>query len=767
MVRRIKALIQGRVQGVGFRPTVYRYANSLGLTGQVRNTSTGVVIEVQGESERVDQFFHQLRKVPPPQARIENILQENLPPVPFSSFTIVPSESAGESTPGFPPDLGMCPECQAEITSPDNRRYRYAFTNCTNCGPRFTIIRSLPYDRPLTSMSGFQPCPRCSEEYHDPSDRRFEAQPNACPACGPRLTLRDVAGQLVPGDPIAECRRLLSAGAIVAVKGLGGYHLACSAAQTEALAKLRTRKNRSAKPLAVMFINLNQLESHCLVSPAARRELSLPSRPIVVCPLLPSSSLPRQLSPDTLDLGVMLPYTPLHYLLLLEISPLVMTSGNRAEEPIVKDETELDRILGPIADYALLHDRPIVRACDDSVRKTTSLGTLTLRRSRGYVPDPWLLPLEGPSVLACGGDLKNTFALTRGRHAWLSQHIGDLSEYAAYSAYQEQITDWQRLLAIKPQCVAHDMHPEYHSTRHAQTLGACQLPVQHHHAHIAAVMAEHGLEGTVIGVACDGSGYGPDHTIWGGEFLIATYREYSRAGQLKSYRLPGGEQGILHPARMGLSCLWAEFGPECEKHLHGLFPSLSPDARAALLQLLRSDYPWPQTSSTGRLFDAVAAFLGIDEPITYEGQAAVRLQTLAGREDGLPYPFLIDKIAGRRRLSFASMFAELLSALRRGEPRPRLAARFHRTLAAAIARVCAEIGEENRLDRVVLGGGVFQNELLLAMVREELARFKLQVFHPQQIPANDGGLALGQAAVAVATLADPSRPENAGIAPCA
>lgn len=767
MVQRIKAYVRGRVQGVGFRPTVYRYARSFGLSGNVYNTAAGVVIEVQGETEKVNQFFNRLLDVPPPQARIEHIHREILPTTPLAPFSISPSDPAGVIVPGFPPDLGSCEDCLRDITSPTNRRYRYPFANCTNCGPRFTIIQALPYDRQFTTMSGFAQCSRCGAEFADPHDRRFEAQPNACPDCGPRLALRDIAGRFIPGDPIRECARLLAKGAIVAVKGLGGFHLVCDAANTEVIALLRARKNRPAKPLAVMFSRLAQAETHCQLSPAARKALAAPSQPIVICRRRPSSSLPALLAPDTHDLGIMLPYTPLHYLLLSEINPLVMTSGNRSEEPIVHDERALNRILGPIADFALVHDRPIVRACDDSVLKITGRGAVMLRRARGYVPDPCVLPIAGPSVLACGGDLKNTFCLTRSRHAWLSQHLGDLSEYTAFMNYQNQLLDWQRLLGIEPQVVAHDLHPDYHSTRFARTLGHVHVPVQHHHAHIAACMAEHGLNGTVIGVAFDGSGYGPDHTVWGGEFLIATYRDFIRAGHLKAYPLPGSEQAILHPARMGLSYLFAEFGKDWESRAAALLPSLPPAERGRLAQMLQSPHPLPQTSSAGRLFDAVSAWLGFDERISYEGQAAVHLQTLAGREDGPPYPFLIERPEGRLILSFAPMFAELLADLRRRSSRPRIAARFHRTVAVAIARVCSQIGSAHHVDRVALGGGVFQNDLLLAMVCEELNRVGLQVYFPVAIPPNDGGLALGQAAVALAALADPARKQQPESEQCA
>ncbi|MEW6515848.1 MAG: carbamoyltransferase HypF [candidate division FCPU426 bacterium] len=767
MIQRIKAKITGRVQGVGFRPTIFRYANFMGLLGGVKNTSAGVEVEVQGENAIVERFFMKIKESPPPQARIDHITFEELPVTNMPPFSINQSLPSAEPSLVFPPDLALCDQCRVEIETPSNRRYRYEFTNCTNCGPRFTIIRDLPYDRAFTSMSVFSQCQECESEYSDPMDRRFDAQPNACPNCGPKLVLVDASGNVQNGDPLLESARLLAAGAIVAIKGLGGYHLACDALKPEVIAQLRTRKNRPHKPLAVMFASIDQIESNCQVTENIRRELSLPSLPIVICRRLPASLLPDLLSPDTPDVGVMLPYTPLHHLLLAEISPLVMTSGNFSEEPIVRDETELKRILGPVADYALCHNRPILRTCDDSVIKTSDFGNVVIRRARGYVPDVCQLPLDGPSILACGGDLKNTFCLTRGRQAWVSQHLGNISDYASFLAYQHQVTDWKSLLEINPRYLAYDMHPDYHSSRWAQTLGQTGLPVQHHHAHIAAVMAEHGLQEKVIGVAWDGSGYGLDQTLWGGEFLIASYHGFLRAGHLKPLPLPGGEQAILHPARMAVSYLFDLLGSDWGTQVHNSLPSLTSYEKEHLTALLQSAYPFPVTSSAGRLFDAVAALLGFDHTLTYEGQAAVRLQALAEQSEKSLYSFEISQNGKSRILDFKPMLHELLRDLKTHDDRARMAMRFHRTLAGAISRMCVILAAEHHLDRVVLSGGVFQNDLLLGLVRTELVQNGLQVFHPRLFPANDGGLSLGQAVIALAAIANPATTHPQRTVPCA
>ncbi len=811
MNKRVKIEIQGRVQGVGFRPTVWRHATGLGLSGFVRNTPAGVVIEAQGETAAVDRFLAMLQAEPPRQARIESMQVSALPAKDTSApFEIQASGRSGDLRAGMPPDLATCAECRAELFDPANRRHRYPFLNCTNCGPRFTIIRELPYDRERTSMASFALCPECRKEYLDPANRRFDAQPNACPACGPRVRLigsrsrrrttddrrwTEISGgtanekgerfaetPLQPEAAIGEAVRLLKAGGILAIKGLGGYHLACDAASDAAVAKLRARKGRPHKPLAVMFAALDEIRRHAEVSDAEAAELTGCAAPIVILRRKAGSSLSRLISPDTADLGAFLPYSPLHHLLLAGISPLVMTSGNRAEEPIAMDEEQLTGILGPIADAALVHNRPILRRCDDSVLKVIAGRRLLLRRSRGLAPDAIRLPLEGPPVLACGADLKNAICLTRGNEAFLSQHIGDLEDYAAFRFFRETIADLAGLLKVQPALIAHDLHPDYHATRFAVSPdagGGRRVAVQHHHAHIAACLAEHRLTEPAIGVALDGTGYGPDGTIWGGEFLVADLKAYRRVGHFKPYRLPGGEEAIRRPERMAFSLLLAEGMADAVD----LLPALDAGQRNALAAMLEQKLNSPLTSSAGRLFDAVAALLGAGDAISYEARGTIRLQTMADGAAAEPYPFAITQgsestpldgagsatggtfaalraqptplhgdpapAAGCLVLSFGTMLRPLAAGLREGVSRPVLAGRFHATVAAGVTAMCRQIRETEGLDRAALSGGVFQNELLLGQVTKRLQREGFRVYSHRLAPPNDACLALGQAAVAL------------------
>ncbi len=745
--------MSGRVQGVGFRPTVWRYASDSGLSGFVKNDPSGVIIEAEGDEAKIAAFFDRLKNAPPEQARIERIEVKEIPSAGANGFKIISSRRSGDLLVGMPPDLATCDDCLKEILDPDNRRYRYPFTNCTNCGPRFTIIRELPYDRPYTSMKSFEMCADCSGEYHDPADRRFDAQPNACPVCGPSLYLVDAAGNEAPGDPIPEAGRLLKEGKILAVKGLGGYHLCCDAASDGAVRLLRDRKNRPAKSLAVMFTSLEEINKHCEVNESEKAELLSTARPIVVLARRDASQVSALVSPDTRDVGAFLPYTPLHHLLLSEVSPLVMTSGNIAEEPIAKDRRELDRILGRIADYALVHNRPIARRCDDSVLKVVRGRRLPFRRSRGMVPDHIELPLDGPPVLACGAELKSTFCVTRGRQAFLSQHIGDLVEYAAYRFYCESIDDMTRLLKITPGIIACDMHPDYLSTRYALKSGIeNRIAVQHHHAHIASCMVEHGLNEKVIGVALDGTGYGPDGTVWGGEFLVCDLRDFRRLAHFKQYPLPGGDEAVRHPVRMALSYLVSE--PETnEKELTDkLLPDLPGTERDILVKMIKEGIRSPLTSSAGRLFDAVSALLGVCTTITYEGQAAIRLQTLAGRGVSSHYGFKIDDHGDVSVISFAPMIREIIEDMKAGGKKPRISAMFHNTVAEAVAGTCALLRDREGISRAVLSGGVFQNDLLLSLATNALQKRGFEVYTHTLVPPNDGGIALGQAAVALARL---------------
>ena len=754
-MERVRLVVSGRVQGVGFRPTVYRHAVEAGLTGFVRNSTAGVEVEVQGIGPMIEVFLARLKTRCPRQARMDTLHAEHLPVRPDEQgFQIMPSERSGDLVVGFPPDLAACGDCVREVLDPSDRRHGYPFTNCTNCGPRFTIVSSLPYDRARTSMAAFSLCERCHKEYTDPSDRRFDAQPNACPACGPRLSILGADGQVLPVEsPLLEAVRLLKEGRIGAVKGLGGYHLCCLARSDEAVRRLRERKGRRDKPFAVMFADADEVTRYCEATPAEVLEMLDVAAPVVVVARHAGTELSSFVAPDTRDVGAFLPYTPLHHLLLKKVSPLVMTSGNVSEEPITHAEAELSRILGKIADFALVHNRPILRRCDDSVVRLVRGEKMVLRRSRGWVPAPISLSRGGPPVLAMGAELKNTFCLTRGAQAFLSQHIGDLTEHPSLAFYEEAISDLCALLGVEPGVIAHDLHPAYESTRLAAARPADRrIAVQHHHAHIAACMAEHRLEGPVIGVAMDGSGLGDDGTIWGGEFLVADYRQYQRRGYLQTLRLPGGEGAIRHPVRMALGMLHAEFGAEADRIGSRWLPALQDADRQVLLRMLESGTQAPVCSSAGRWFDAVSALLGLCDTISYEGQAAVRLQAQAAAGTSREYAFALDMQDDRVLLSFRPMIRKMIEDLHASVPSADIARGFHETMAAGIAAVCARLAESGPTDKVVLSGGVFQNELLLLLVTDALGRAGLKVYSHREVPPNDGGIALGQAAVALATM---------------
>lgn len=753
MVKRYAIRVAGRVQGVGFRPTVYRHAVASGVSGFVRNTPSGVEVEAEGESAALDLFLQRLREEPPPQAVIEAMTVREMPPVnEQDGFRIIPSEGSGDLLVGLPPDLALCADCARELADPADRRHRHPFINCTNCGPRFTIAESLPYDRARTTMRVFDMCPDCRSEYENPGDRRFDAQPVACPKCGPTLRFLDASGQEIQTtDPLSEAARRLREGQILAVKGVGGYHLCCDAHNENALRLLRERKARPAKPLAVMFSSIEEIRRELILGEDEARALASPAAPAVVLRRRPGCTLARLLSPDTDDVGALLPYTPLHRLLLEAIHPLVMTSGNLAEEPIIKDESELGLFLGRIADGVLSHDRAIVRRCDDSVIRFAADGRVLLRRSRGWTPGHVPLPLEGPPVLACGAEVKSTFCVTRGREAILSQHIGDLSEYPSVTFYREALADLLGLLRIRPEIVAHDLHPDYASTRFALDYPAARrVAVQHHHAHIAACMAEHSLTGPVLGVALDGSGYGPDGMVWGGEFLVADYAGYRRAGHFKPYRLPGGEGAIRHPSRMAFSVLAAELGAEAERVAAEQWPAWTAEQRASLMRLIESGAHSPWTSSAGRLFDAASALLGLCDEISYEGQAAVRLETAADRDERGAYPSTLIEKNDCLQLDFGATWRTMLEDRRRGLALGRLAARFHRGVAEGVAAMSRALREREGLNRVALSGGVFQNALLLEWLLEVLKKDSFEVYSHHQVPPNDGGLSLGQAVVALA-----------------
>jgi hydrogenase maturation protein HypF len=748
---RYRITVRSTVQGVGFRPFVYQLAARYQLAGWVCNTGGGVLIEVEGEEEKLCRFVQSIKTEAPALAVVSDVQAAVVPTQGDAEFVIRRSVEEQEVQPIVPPDVAMCPECTADVLTPGNRRHRYPFTNCTNCGPRFTIIRRIPYDRPNTTMKRFRMCPECQAEYDDPANRRFHAQPNACPACGPHLAL-DGRKYADDSEAISLAARLLREGKVLAIKGLGGYHLACDARNTEAVDTLRERKGRAGKPFALMCADLDEVRRICRVEDESERLLLSFERPIVLLPARSDGGVSPLVAPGIGTLGVMLPYTPLHHLLLAESPPsLVMTSGNLTEEPIIhRDEDALER-LGPIADHILSHDRPIHMACDDSVARVQSDSPMILRRARGYVPRPIELDIEMPPILACGGDLKSTFCLTKGRLALLSQHLGDLDNVPTLEHYRRVIEHFCRFFAVQPEIVAHDLHPDYRSTSFALSTDVPRrVGVQHHHAHIASCMAENRLEGAVICVAFDGTGYGTDGRIWGGEFLVADYDYFQRAAHLAYVPLPGGEAAIRRPARMALAYLLRAFGPAGESLGLQVMPSLSAAEGYAVRTQIEKELNSPLTSSMGRLFDAASALLGVCTEVRYEGQAAIELEARACESAERAYAYHICKNgSGAYEIDVAPTIREIVEDLKAGISVGLIASTFHATIADMIAAVCAKLREDTGLSRVALSGGVFQNVLLLEQAVERLESAGFEVFRQSVVPCNDGGISLGQAVIAV------------------
>jgi hydrogenase maturation protein HypF len=696
--------VRGVVQGVGFRPFVYGLAQRHGLGGFVLNDGDGVVIEAEGEPAALDALQVSLRGEAPGLARIDELLAEPLAPSGEHAFRIVSSRETGASA-LVPADVATCEECLRELFDPADRRYRYPFVNCTQCGPRFTIVRAVPYDRANTTMAGFELCRDCRREYEDPADRRFHAEPTCCPACGPRLSL-----------PLEEAAALLRDGAIIAVKGIGGYHLACDAASEEAVARLRARKQREEKPFAVLTA---APESLAEVSGAELELLRSPARPIVLVRGRDDSVAPS-VAPGTPWLGLMLPYSPLHHLLSADVGgPLVLTSGNRTDEPIVYEDRDARERLGRIADAFLTHDRPIHRRCEDSVVRPG----FPLRRSRGHVPGALPLPHEAPSLVAVGAELKNTFCVTRGREAFLSPHLGDLDSEAAYRAFRADLELYTTMLGVEPEVVAYDLHPEYLATKWALEQDAELVGVQHHHAHAAACLAEHGEEGPALALVFDGTGYGIDGTLWGGELLRCDLESFERVAHLEPVPLPGGEAAIRAPWRVAAA------------HLERAGLRVPWPAWEQVRESLKLDPPL--ASGMGRLFDAVAAILGVRERVSYEGQAAIELEQLAGAVHAEPYPWRF----GNPTELVAICYLELEA----GGPREEIAARFHETVAAGAAEACARADEPRT---VVLSGGSFQNLRLLRSTTARLEALGFRALSHRLVPPNDGGVSYGQAAVA-------------------
>lgn len=783
--------VRGIVQGVGFRPFVFNLASQFNLAGFVCNDGTGVAIEIEGASSDLNLFMTTLYAQAPTLAAVESVTKTKIPLKFEQTFTILPSKSVSNHSTLISPDAATCDTCLREMLNPNDRRFRYPFINCTNCGPRFTIIQDVPYDRAETTMRLFRMCPTCQSEYENPFDRRFHAQPNACPICGPALYLQEVVhkptangrGYEVPshsqisGDAaLRQALHLLAEGKIVAIKGLGGYHLACDAFNETAVTTLRSRKHREAKPFALMVRDLETARQLCYVTDAEAQLLQSRRRPIVLLRQRPSCPIPSSTAPNYHTLGLMLPYTPLHTLLFERafdgrhpFSALVMTSGNIRDEPIAFRDEEAQERLAVIADTFLGHNREIFVRCDDSVTAILDLSDaasinakgktnsfqLMLRRSRGYVPEPIHLKraLLSP-VLAVGGHLKNTFCLGKGKKAFVSHHIGDLENLETLQSFEDGISHFTSLFDIQPEYAAHDLHPNYMSTKWALDRFPC-IAVQHHHAHIVSVMAEHGLDGRVIGVAADGTGYGADGAVWGGEVMVAGLDDFVRTAHLAYVPLPGGGQAIRQPWRMAAVYLRQAFGDEFLDLEIPFVQQLDRLRWHPLERMIVEEFNSPPTSSLGRLFDAVSCLLMGRNEVVYEGQAAIELEMAAVSASAVPikeaYPFAV--LGGEPlQMDVRPLIRAVVEEIGQGTPVPLIAGRFHRTIAAMITAVCQRIQTQTSLTKVALSGGVFQNRLLLSQLLPMLATAGFQAYINHQVPANDGGLSLGQVAVAAARL---------------
>ena len=785
LAQRVRVNVEGTVQGVGFRPFIYRLAHEFELTGWVHNTRNGVLIEVEGDAPAIETFLQRLRADAPASASVETMGTSIIPVLGAESFSIGQSTESGQRVLVIPPDLATCEDCRRELMDRRDRRFRYPFLTCTQCGPRYSLLTAIPYERSNTTMAGFELCSACRTEYEAESDRRFHAEPIACHTCGPSLSLWDEQGHEVADGEEAFHRvsALLEQGFVVAVKGLGGFQLWVDAKSENAVQRLRDRKRRPEKPFALLFPSVEAVRSYCQLSVEEEALLRSPQAPIVLARKRRDKGLAEAVAPGNPYLGVMLPATPLHHLLMASLQrPMVATSGNRSEEPIVIDEREAVVRLRGISDALLVHDRPIARPVDDSVvlvvpgkvqtegreqRKKLKADVVILRRARGYAPqaikwrDSLIQEAQGP-ILAVGGHLKNTVALLTGNRVVLSQHLGDLSTLEADRAFRQAVEDLQRLLDVKPHVIACDLHPDYRSTCFARelasTLSVPLVPVQHHHAHVASCMAEHKLDGEVLGIAWDGAGYGGDGQVWGGEFLIANYRQFTRFASLKPFRLLGGEAAMREPSRSAAAVLWELMGEEMLAY--DLAPlKAADDQRTQWASLLRLGIASPWTTSMGRLFDAVASITGLCHQASFEGQAAMAVQFAAEQEreaggvtvEGYPVDLVPSHGSDTKwLLDWRPMVIAMMDDLRRGTNPEKIAARFHASLAEATMLVAQVVG----LPRVVLTGGCFQNRLLLSLVRRRLEEAGFTVYSHRLVPPNDGGLSLGQAVIAATRLND-------------
>jgi hydrogenase maturation protein HypF len=743
--------IQGIVQGVGFRPFVYQQAEAGNLTGYVTNTSQGVELEIEGETEAVENFLQNVQNHPPPLARITGFQVDHRALIHDDQFCILQSLIQEERSALISPDIATCPDCRRELRDPADRRYRYPFINCTNCGPRYTIIRDIPYDRSKTTMAAFAMCDACTEEYYFPLSRRFHAQPNACPQCGPQVSLHNEQGVLrdVP-DPILETARLLKQGRIAAIKGLGGFHLAVDAMNEDAVRRLRERKHREEKPLALMSKDLESLSAFVSFSEEEKELLESKERPIVLLTKKYPNAIAPSVAPGNHYFGVMLPYTPVHHLLLdHEFPALVMTSGNLSEEPICIDNEEAFRRLKGIADFFLVHNREIYLRSDDSIVQKVSGRLRQMRRSRGFVPIPIFLKEPISPILACGAELKNTICLTKGNKAFLSQHIGDLENLETLDFFQLTIRHLKQILQIEPEIVAYDLHPDYLSTRYAlEHQGVRLIGVQHHFAHIVGCMAEHGLKEKVIGLSLDGTGYGLDGRIWGGEILVGDLSSFERKGHFAYLPMPGGAKAIKEPWRMAVSYLYQAYGERLWEQPLPFLKKLDRSKVETLMQMIRQGINSPLTSSCGRLFDGVAALVGLRETVAFEGQAAMELEMVQGIETTTFYPWEILKEKEIYLIQPQPIIRGVVEDVQSGSSTRLISRRFHLTLIEILSRVTGEIRSETGIEKVVLGGGVFQNRTLLTGMEERLQGEGFQVYSKALVPSNDGGIALGQAVAA-------------------
>jgi hydrogenase maturation protein HypF len=746
--------VNGIVQGVGFRPFVYQLAKQYGLKGEVANTATGVSIHIEGPLRKLDSFETDLSENRPPLAHIVEITRQDKSPKHFAHFQIVPSHGAGQMSTLISPDVSICEDCLKELFDPNDRRFGYAFINCTNCGPRYTIIDDIPYDRPKTSMRHFKMCEHCQAEYDDPANRRFHAQPNACADCGPHVILHDNQQKLIDvADPIEEAARLIGQGHILAIKGLGGFHLAVDAHNSDAVARLRRRKLREEKPFALMSYDCERVEDYAVVGPAERKLLTSIQRPIVLLRKKTSHLIAEEVSPRNKYFGVMLAYTPLHYMLLSHgFSALVMTSGNLSEEPIAIDNSDAFERLADIADYFLIHNRDIYLRSDDSIVRHTAEATRFIRRSRGYVPVPIFLKDELPPILALGAELKNTICVTKGKTAFLSQHVGDLENLSTDEFFRLTIDHLTRILEVTPQLFAYDLHPDYLSTRFAEEQPEiAKVQVQHHHAHIVSCMAEHKLDGEVIGLSFDGTGYGTDGAIWGGEILIATAAGFERVGHLAYVPMPGSAAAIKEPWRMAIAYLHHAFGDRLWDLDLALLRQIGASKIKVMVEMIQKGINCPQTSSLGRLFDGVAAIVGIRNQVNFEGQAAMELEMLAA--DGVDTIYEFDWMSEDPiQIVWAPIICGVVQDVQSGLSIAQISTKFHKTLLALFTEICLNIRQVSDLNRVVLSGGCFQNSILLSGMIHELTAHDFEVFAHQGVPTNDGGISLGQAVVAAAQI---------------